>query len=384
MRSMLNGREAIVQPEQPLDRPPAPPAARLLAALRRVPLTVWALGLFALALGMFSPLAALLGVALMLGMLLGVWLIMPVNQIGQVLGGWLAGSRLALLAAGPITVTQAGGRLRLSLDRSRPALSGMVLCIPRTDHLVRNASMMLAGGPLASIVVGVLALSSLLWLRNALLIPLALFGVFNLFTGVMLLVPQQGEGVFNPGARLRMLRRGDGLGRRYCAVLTLLSLTDRQRPRAWSPEVLAAALALPDYSIDDFDAHLYAYSAALDRGQQDVALAHISYILAHLDSCAAAARAPFLLEAAYFAARRGDPLAARASCDQARGGLLPRPLLRPRAEAAVLLAEGRPAQAAAAARAGLAMLEREEPTPTVAFEAELLRELLRQSEAVLR
>ena len=128
-------------------------------------------------------------------------------------------------------------------------------------------------------------------------------------------------------------------------------------------------------------AHHFAYGMALDRGKPDVAAQHMAYILGCFDVYPAPLRPVFLIEAAYITARRGDPATARAYLDQSAKSPVTKSWARARAEAAVLLAEGQTVQAAEAARAGVEALKREEQLPGIALEADLLQELIRQTEA---
>jgi hypothetical protein len=96
-----------------------------------------------------------------------------------------------------------------------------------------------------------------------------------------------------------------------------------------------------------------AYGWALDRGDIPAAEGYLETLLANLSAFNSALRPSVLIEAAYFTARhRNDAAAARALLEQARGGLV-EPYTRARAEAAVLLAEGRPAEAQTLAAQGL-------------------------------
>src|SRR5262249_55294630 len=96
--------------------------------------------------------------------------------------------------------------------------------------------------------------------------------------------------------------------------------------------------------------------------------------------CPAEFRPALLLEAAFFDARyRHDVPAARAWLEQAQGGHAERPT-RLRAEAAILWAEGRYAEAAVLAEAGLAAIPRSAPHGSAITESEWLNAILMESQ----
>lgn len=294
------------------------------------------------------------------------------------------GARVLRVVLGPLQLEPAGGRLRPSRNRLRnPLMIGAVLMPTRTAHLLRDLWAQTLVGPLLNLLTAGLALAALPLLRGTAYHLALLFGLVSLIYALVALLPMHTNGTPNGGAQLLDLWRGGPAAQRWCAVTTLRALGQAQRPRDWDRGLLALALALPDYSVDDLVAHDLAFSAALDRGDAGEVLRHITYLLAHIDACPAWLRPALQLEGAFFAARQGDWAAARAAYEQARGKLPLSQSQYDRVEAAVLLAEGQPAQALAVARRCLAALEREPQTGLSALEADLARELIRQSQADL-
>ena len=319
-------------------------------------------------------------IALLLGAAVGLsFLAILTHELGHLLGGRLVGFRFMLLIVGPLKVQRVGDRLRFGLNRSLGLSGGLAACAPAptdTANLIRRMLIMVAGGPLASLALGLLACTVVPLASGLGQAALLLLGVISLAIAVATLIPLQTGGFQSDGRRILMLLRGGAEAERWGAAAAAAFTVMARRPREIDPALIAAATALPDGSLDDVGAHFIGYSAALDRGDQAAAEAHLSYVLAHREACPAALRSSLLLEGASIAAQQGDAPGARSYFEQARGGALIEPYTQARVEATVLFAEGQPAEAAAKAREGLAAIERIRPGPPAELEADLLRAML--------
>lgn len=309
-----------------------------------------------------------------------LFLVLLAHELGHVLGGALVGFRFWLLIVGPLKVSRLGGRLRPGLNRSLGLYGGLAATAPEDDRdLPRRMAVMVAGGPAASLLLAALGLGLAALLRGW---PAGLalgLGGASLMIALATLLPLRSGGFYSDGARLLMLLRGGPAARRWAAAAALSSAYLNNRPRDLSPALVARTAELSDGSLDSVGAALVRYAWALDRGDIAAAGAAIDVVAANVASYPAPLRPSLLLEAAYFAGRhRGDPAAARRLLDQARGGAMVETYTRRRAEAAVLLAEGRRDEGLAAARQGLDAIRRADQTPQVAFETELLADLLAQ------
>jgi hypothetical protein len=316
---------------------------------------------------------------------LGLGLTVTLHELGHLLAARSAGFRFVLFGAGPLRVRREGRRLRLgTADRWLPL--GMAVSVPEDmDRLERRVARMLLGGPLANLLTGAAALVLTAavqpGLRPSELGAAAMLGLWILFytgvlgvgLGALNLLPASEEGLLSDGARLRMLRRGGAEAERWSAAWTIYArAVAGVRPAEWDRELVERATAIPDGSFDDGGAALLAFEWALDRGDLDEAERFL------LRAQAAAEAIPLLrslhaAEAAFFRARyRGDPAGGRRWLEGARGGLLEEHA-RLRAEAAVLLAEGRRAEAAERARAALAAADHAALTPSGSLVADRQR-----------
>jgi hypothetical protein len=218
-----------------------------------------------------------------------------------------------------------------------------------------------AGGPLASFLLALPAAAYLLATNRDGLWPTLVYqiGVVSFVVAVLTLVPFRSRGLTSDGGQmLRLLRGGPRVEQQMATELLLTALVGGVRPRDLSEALLARALSATEPA-DAVGAHYLAYWHDLDRGDVAGAAAHLDRLLAERAVATPAAQAAFAAEAAYLTARH-DPAAGAAA--RAAAWLQ---LAKPpgsvdsnyrRAQAAVHLAQGRAAEALAAADDALRLL----------------------------
>lgn len=142
------------------------------------------------------------------------------HELGHLAAGALAGFRPLLLIVGPLRIERADDRVRAGLNRSLALAGGLALSAPIGVHDLRRRTIVLvAGGPLASIMLGVQCLafwsasSAFLEARGSLAaaaaFSLLLGGVVSLAIGIVTLLPMRVGGFYSDGARLLRLLRDD-------------------------------------------------------------------------------------------------------------------------------------------------------------------------------
>src|SRR5690606_38658246 len=88
-----------------------------------------------------------------------------VHEAGHLLAGRLMGYRPLLFIAGPFRIERVGDAIRFGLNRSIALAGGLAVCVPvGLDDLRRRTLVMAAGGPVASLVVGVQSLA--IWMAT--------------------------------------------------------------------------------------------------------------------------------------------------------------------------------------------------------------------------
>lgn len=329
-----------------------------------------------------------------LGFLPLAWLVaVAVHEFGHLVGGWITGGRFILYVVGPLMWKRTPAGVVFSWNRNVNLAGGLAACLPLDLARItpRRLAVMVAGGPVFSVVLVVAALWLAAWLtpradhlalgfaQHAALITAVLSGLIFLVTAT----PGMAGGFKTDGRRFLDLLRGDARSEQEQAMLALTTASlAGVRPADWEPRLVDQALALRDGSLFDLYAHLTLVPHALDLGRPARAQALLDHALAGEDQLVPFARDTARCDYAWLlATHTTDAAAARAWLESA-GKLDFDPATRLRAEAAVLLAEGRRTEAAAKAREGLHALEHRSLSPARnLFATEKLEELLQRAEA---
>ena len=287
--------------------------------------------------------------------LLAALVTLAVHEVGHVLGGKAGGLRFGLLIVGPLYVQRGtDDKVYWRLNKRVALAGGLASCVPEgTTDLRRAYLRMVAGGPLASFGLGVLALALLVGTALAgpatqgLMAHPAAFGLLivaatSIPLGFGTLIPINVDGFVNDGARVLRLMRSGPEGERHAAVMALGSYhIAGRRPRDWDLALVRGAVSLPDGSYDDAMGHYMAYYHALDRADLEAAEAHVRALVALADAVPDPFRPVIELEAAYFASAYGccEDLGLKPP-EEVGKSLMVEGHARKRAEAAALLAEG--------------------------------------------
>jgi len=305
------------------------------------------------------------------------FLALAVHEVGHAIGGRLRGMRLGMLIVGPVHIQrEPDGRLNWRLNRRLSLAGGVVSSVPgSTRGLRRTMLSFVAGGPVTSIVVGVLVFMIYVladigdtWAAQGPLHDAVAAGVFFLGSvsvglGLVTLLPINQGAFVNDGKRILKLLRPGAYADAYAAVMALGAYAVAQVPPGdRDPELVAKGASLADGSHEDLAGRLAAHSDALHRGDVEAAGEHMRYLLGHRDGAYPPYQPVIDLAAAYFeAAYAGDAVSARSRLEAAgKSALLAfDPTVWTRTEGAVLLAEGDAEGASEKFREAYATLESE-------------------------
>jgi hypothetical protein len=201
--------------------------------------------------------------------------------------------------------------------------SGEVTClISDTNRLRLRLAVMVAGGPLMSLVTGVAAA----WLAWSMFVKLdpdrvrvaarfgaGMFAVDSLAAFALSLLPFREGAAFSDGWRLWRLARGGPEWRRDLAYHALDAALQRGVPLGeLEGRLVEQATSVPDDSRVDVLSCLIGYYHASARGDEDQARRFVHRFLPNIDLMPQPARKLFYLEGAYFVARHDhDPVAGR-------------------------------------------------------------------------
>jgi hypothetical protein len=288
-------------------------------------------------------------------------LMIAIHEGGHLIAGAFARFRPCLLIVGPFKLERTMTGWQPGINQSFPLYGGLAAAIPQgVDRLRQRMATLVAGGPSASILTGLVALVALATIgitRDArlsggativFLLTFA-FGVVSLAIGIGALVPGRGDGFASDGARLlRFLTNAPEVDGEVALLSIVGASMAGQRPRDWDPTVVALALRLAPDTSHGAAARMLAHSHALDRQDIPRAREYLHAALAHHDALPSMSLPALLLQAAYFeAVHEQNPVSARRYLTSAGPGVLVSPHEQPLAEAAVLLAERNDREAAA-------------------------------------
>ncbi|HYO50072.1 MAG TPA: site-2 protease family protein [Chloroflexia bacterium] len=319
-----------------------------------------------------NPVPAILlllqGIAQLAATLLLVFLVdSAVHEGGHLLVSRLMGFRIMRYIVGPLMIKAEGGRVKVRVNESWEQYPGSILAVPKSKRNLRWRDLVvLVAGPVASLALCVTSwwlIVKLAWqVEPAVLAYLRLQMIYSLFSTLMNGAPIRSLGKMSDGARIRMLLAGGPGAERWCALKALAGESKSgKRPREWDAECIRQAVALPDKSFDDQGGNHLAFYWALDRGDVEGAGTYLDRLLAISDRKFMAMQPVISADAAFYHAYyRNDPATARGYLEQI-GDMLSKRFryMQMRAEAAVLLSEGKADEARTRARAGLASMEAE-------------------------
>lgn len=315
--------------------------------------------------------------ALLAVLMAGGLLVLYLHELGHVAGGVLSGYRFVALFCGPLVVSRGGARLKAGWNDLWALYPGATMMAPRGGRLppTRDAVVLYAGGPLASLVVGVLCMAIHFGLdldsvkRSTIAAGThtlgdMIVGDFTLMAGVLSLgifvatsIPNALGGFLSDGAAVRMLLKGGPEAERLLAMNALMGhLCEGIRPRDWSPEYIRSAVRVQDGSTVENGAAHCGLLHALDQGDVAAARAHLARMKVASENAPPLSKGELQLADAWLALADGRIPEARAAFEQTEKAVVDA-FSRRRVLAAILLAEGKADEGMAAARQGLALLE---------------------------
>jgi hypothetical protein len=275
------------------------------------------------------------------------------HELGHMAGGKLVGFRPVLLVVGPVRWQKHAGRWGTSANRHGALAGGLAACVPDDTHdLARRTAVLIAGGPLASLLGGVLAVlvfralpaatpqTPLVVLAGYTLV--AAFALWNFLLAAASLVPSKAGGMYSDGARLlRMLRGGPELDRELAILLLTGSSIGGVRPRDWEPDLVRRAVGPHDGSLFHAAGLQFAAAHAQDVGDPEEAHRWVEAMLEAVDAIPPLMRGAVRLAAVYHTVvMRGEVERGRELLREGEGGLLLDRHILALARAAVAGADG--------------------------------------------
>lgn len=323
--------------------------------------------------------------------LFALFFVLAWHELGHVLAGLSVGFEFRMYTVGALMIEKEEGRLRLKWNRNLNLFGGVALCLPRTtENLIRRFMTFVAGGPLSSLLLSILA-AVVFWLIptepfQGLNFSLSIFhlicALFSFAIFLVTIIPMQAGGFYTDGGRLLNLSKGGNQATLETVLLQAsTTLMSGERPAKLSETMLLEALDLPIET--PFKAYLHSmlHYHYLDCGKTDEAaeqLAKYESYLAHIPS---GYQATVWLDKAYFEAyylRNAD--AAKGSFAKAEIGAVITPSKVLRTEAAIALAENNPEKAMEKAQKALNALPKSMDKGSAKAEKEWLEKIINEAQ----
>lgn len=307
-----------------------------------------------------SPLSAILFLGLY------YYLAIAIHEAGHWLAAQAMGFQLQFLVVGPLQILRRHHSLQLQINRSLMMAGGLTSVMPTQLQGLRwRLISMIAGGPLASLGLGLAGMSlagfTQLTATHVSLSLLLVFSGIPLMMALVNVLPMQVGYFQTDGARILMLLRDQEEGKRTCAISALGGLSQLgHRPREWDQDWIQQAMAVPDGSYDHHSAVFLAYYWALDQGAVEWAGRLLDEGLRSRHAWPDKFVGRLLLEAAYFEAfHRQRPQVAQDLLAQVGERFMIEPYTERRVEAALRWAQDRMDQATTLAQTGLRDVQRD-------------------------
>ncbi len=250
----------------------------------------------------------------LIAMTLLLLLTATVHELGHLLAGYLVRFRFQVLVVGPVRISGGNGRLRWQRQRGGSLFNGLAASLPNEmDNLARRLLYFALGGPLASLLLTLVALGVVLFLGSDLRHMLDYLWLWecSLLTAVVsyfFLLTSLRPGTYHngmvaDGGRILMVAAESPQAERWQALVRL-NVADMagERPSHWDETLLQRAVMLPDNSLDYLTGVVMNYHYWLDKNEPQKALLYLEEALNLPVAWETGMRVRLVLEKAFLAA----------------------------------------------------------------------------------
>ena len=271
-------------------------------------------------------------------------IVLGVHEIGHLIGGLSRGMRFLLLIVGPFGWHASVAGPRFEWNTNVALMGGLAATLPTEvgASLRRQLLVMIASGPLASLLLAIFAVAAIAYVdpriaAYCLIVATTSFGIF-----LVTLIPTRAGGFMSDGMQLiDVWRGGTAVVERSALMRIFAQSMDGVRPRDWDPEALAelsrADSADPTRRTGGL---LYSFMWAMD-GRREADIAHCRTLLeSSVDGYPSGFRQSVHVELAIGAWLAGDTDAVRRHLAASQGGIVEKSR-RLLAQAALARLEGR-------------------------------------------
>jgi len=259
-----------------------------------------------------------------------IWVTIAIHELGHLCAGLAQGFRVALYIAGFLGVRGTKHGVRFFVNRQVSLMGGLAATFPERmesgPELRRKFARIVAAGPLASLLLSVVALSALTFVRQNLGESPSLIArmsiAFLLFTsgisGVIFLatmIPTVAGGFMSDGARLLSLLNGGERGRYEEATLAVTALLGAGKlPGEYPTDLRERLMTRTPDSLLGLNGHFINFSCHLDRGETEQALPLAHLIQENISAVPSAFQGHYLKDVAFFYAFLSQDAEAAHAC----------------------------------------------------------------------
>ena len=269
-------------------------------------------------------------------------LVLAVHEAGHLLGGLRKGMRFLLYIVGPFQLTRTTSGIRFNWIFNLGTFGGLAAATPDPDQPIRPQFLsLIAGGPLASLVLAVLGFALFLLVDDRVGAHAMIIALFSALIFIVTAFPMRAGGFMSDGMQfIEVLRGGDAVLERQQLTGLMAQSMAGIRPRDWKAEWLEpAAQAGSGEPMRRVAIRMMALLMAEDRGQTATADAHADWLAEHTDDYPQGFRQSLTLELCLHALSRGNATAAKMWMAQSKGGVVDK-ARRALAEAEIAFEDG--------------------------------------------
>lgn len=324
--------------------------------------------------------------------ILAFFITIAFHELGHVFAGLSQKFKFRLMTVGPFMFEKELDKIIFKWNTNVNTFGGLALCLPEDQvNLIKRYAIFIAGGPLASILLGILTAAPLLLIDFDLNHPAVYLFDFFLFLicvmtfciAVATLLPYHTDGFTSDGGKmLTLLRGGQNAEVEVILLSHIAGAAAGTRPALYDAQQMHYALNLPvEYASKPYF-HGLLYSHYQDIKDLDKASYHLQEYLKGVDGVPEGVRAALYLEKAWFEARynKNAELAKEYFSKEKFGPMIPKSQIL-RTEAAIAFAEGMHELAAAKVSEAIQELPKALDKGSAIAVKEWMEEMLKDTES---
>ncbi|NBP70384.1 MAG: hypothetical protein EBU52_16785, partial [Cytophagia bacterium] len=239
--------------------------------------------------------------------------VVAVHEAGHAIAGIQMNFDFRTYVVGPFLWNKEPEGWKFKWNKNVNTSGGLVICLPKgSDDLTKRFSVFAAGGPLASLLLAIVALALHLLMKSATPLPLALHILSSLLSLMAFLstaifavtiIPLQSGGFSSDGARIfRFMRGGDTARFEVLLLKTISEGMGGLRPLQFNTQELAEAKQLAEKLDAPMGLYIdyFLYQQAADKGDLVKAEEHLKTYLAQIEAIPEGLRGSVWIDAAFF------------------------------------------------------------------------------------